>query len=303
MKQALMAALLLMVALALPARAQDRVTLGEARLFTNDLLGDGHDRWRSGSYTFSRFRGPAGADPARAGFGAVLEYRLRAEIIAPQSLTAAQPDRRYAGVIAPGLITHYRLGGVETAVGAELVLTGPDTGLWRFQRAVHQAVGLDTPDALADQMPNGIHPTIFTEFGRPVALGPRAQVRPFFQAQAGVETFARVGADLMLGVAAGGGPVARDPVTGHRLPAGPGLRGAGLVLGADVARVFDSRYLPEDGGPPPADHRARLRAGLLWQGGGPQGARLFTGLTWLGPEYDGQPEGQVVGSIHLALRF
>ena len=41
------------------AAAQDRVTLGWGRLLTNDLLGDGRDRWRTGSYTLSRVRGPA----------------------------------------------------------------------------------------------------------------------------------------------------------------------------------------------------------------------------------------------------
>ena len=43
------------------ALAQDRTILGYGRLFNNDLIGDGHDRWRTGSYHFSVVTGPEGA--------------------------------------------------------------------------------------------------------------------------------------------------------------------------------------------------------------------------------------------------
>ena len=44
---------------AVPAVAQERVTLGWGRLLTNDAIGDGKDRWRTGSYVLSRVRGPS----------------------------------------------------------------------------------------------------------------------------------------------------------------------------------------------------------------------------------------------------
>jgi hypothetical protein len=47
----------LTVSLASSVAAQDRVTLGWGRMFTNDVFGDGKDRWKTGSYTVSRIRG------------------------------------------------------------------------------------------------------------------------------------------------------------------------------------------------------------------------------------------------------
>ncbi len=61
-----------------PVQAQERVTLGFARLFNNDALGDTRDRWRSGGYSVSRFRGERWGGSLPTEFGAILEQRLRA---------------------------------------------------------------------------------------------------------------------------------------------------------------------------------------------------------------------------------
>lgn len=284
------------------AAAQERVTLGFARLFTNDALGDTHDRWRTGAYSVSRFRGDRWGGVLPESFGAILEQRLRSEIIAPESLTTANPDRRYAGVIAPGLATHWALWGLEARLGAELVFTGPQTKVGAFQREVHQLMGLDRPSVLGSQIPDGVHPTLNLELGRSFALSDRLVLRPFAEAQAGVEDYVRLGGDMVLGRFGHEGLFTRDTVTGHRVLgiAGTAEPGLSLTLGGDVAHVFGSAYLPASG---PADARAqrsRLRAGLHWQG---EKAEAFYGVTWLGKEYERQDEGQVVGSLRVNLRF
>ena len=76
--------------------------------------------------------------------------------------------------------------------------------------------------------------------------------------------------------------------------------GTSFVLGGDVAYVSDSVYLPSGYGFDIEDTRARLRAGVHWQG---TRASLFYGLTYLSEEFSTQPEGQVTGSIRVKFRF
>ena len=303
MYKALLAIVGAVIVLAGPVLAQDRVTLGHARLFSNDALGDAKDRWRSGSYMVSRLRGPSwdGVLPSRP--GEILEFRLRSEIIAPSDLvTPAPDDRRYAGVLALGLHTHFALGQAEASLGGELVVTGPQTGIGAFHREVHELFDMPEPQVLDDQIPNGIHPTLRAEIGQRFDLGRVVSLRPFVEAQAGVESFVRVGGDMVIGGFGTGALLVRDSVTGHLVEGIAGSDGPGLsfMLGGDVARVFDSAYLPSGGAAVLSDSRGRLRAGLNWQG---EKTEVFYGLTWMGKEYEAQPDEQVVGSIRLRLRF
>ena len=75
--------------------------------------------------------------------------------------------------------------------------------------------------------------------------------------------------------------------------------GFSLTLGADMARVFASEYFPSSG-PDLTDTRTRVRAGMQWQG---HVASVFYGATYLSPEFAGQGEGQVVGSLNVNFRF
>jgi hypothetical protein len=298
-------AFLLTLLLSVPTTgsAEQRVTLGFGRLFVNDLIGDGEDRWRTGSYTVSWVRGPVwdGTLPGRA--GTLLEFRFRGEILAPSNLSKSNPnDRRYAGSLSAGLHTHFALGAAEVAAGADLVFTGPQTGLGRFQSNFHDIFGLVEPQVLEEQIPNGVHPTVLVEVGRSFRMGETVTLRPFAEAQAGVETFVRVGGDLSIGGQWQGGLLIRDVSTGQRYVgiAGQQPLGVSFSLGGDVARVFDSVYLPSDGVPELSDTRSRLRAGLHWQG---DTADVFYGVTWLGKEFEQQTEDQVVGSLRVNLRF
>lgn len=284
------------------AEAEDRVSLGWGRIFTNDGLGDFKDRWRTGSYTLSHLRGTGwhGARPAR--FGDLLEFRARAEIIAPARLDVLPPgDRRYAGLASLGLHSHFETRGIETSLGLDLVATGPQTGLDDLQALIHRLLDYPEPDVAQGQIPDALHPTLVLELGRSLELADGATVRPFVEGQAGLETFLRAGVDLSFGRYGSGALMLRDPVTGQPYRAIPGDVSPGLTvtLGGDLARVFDSALLPA-GGPQAEPERARLRAGLAWQG---KTASAFYGLTWLSEEFDTQAEPQLVGALSLSLRF
>lgn len=303
MKNMLIAGLVGLMALATsPATAADRSILGWGRLFTNDFIGDGQDRWRSGSYTISQVRGQTwgGSLPS---FGEILEYRLQSQIIAAANLANPAPgDRRYAGVLSFGVHSHFSFASVEASVGADLVVTGPQTGVGHFQSWAHGLAGAPKPGGLDQQISNGLHPTLAAELGKTFTFSNNTSIRPFGELRAGDETLVRLGADLMLGGFATGSLMLRDPVTGQRYRAvkGDGAAGFSFVLGADVAAVANSVYLPASDPLELSKTRTRARAGVYWQG---DRFDLFYGLTWLSREFETQPEGQTLGSLNLRIRF
>ncbi len=293
------------VLIAPAADAGERTKLGYGRLMTNDYFGDGKDRWRTGSWTSSRIWGTGWDGTAPSTFGDLIELRLSSEIFAPDNLTnASVGDRPYAGALSIGAHTHFNWQGFEAAVGADLVLTGSDTGLGSFQRAVHKVLGVRQPsrDTLDEQIGNGVHPTIVGELGRDLTLAPRLHLRPFLEGRAGAETLVRAGLDLTFGTMGVGELLVRESVSGHRYRVikNDDASGFSFLLGADIAHVSDSIYLPEDRGFELTDSRDRVRAGVHWQG---EQASAFYGLTYLGEEFEAQKEGQIVGSIRFNLSF
>lgn len=311
MRQLTFAAATALIVLAgpVPAVAQadgaegSRFVMGFARLFSNDAIGDGRDRWRSGSYMVSMFRGRGWEGRLTQPPGDILEYRLRSEIVAPSTLSRPPAwDRRYAGILSLGLHNHFAFGPLDARVGADLVFTGPQTGVGAFQREFHEAFDYPRPRVLGTQIPNGLHATLSAELGRDFAMGQAVTLRPFVEAQAGIEDFARAGVDLTLGQGFAGALMTRDPVTGQRVQgvAGPDAEGFTFTFGADVARVFDSEILPKGGAAPLEQTRSRLRAGVHWRN---DRSEVFYGLTWHGREFTTQPDEQVTGSLRLRLRF
>lgn len=303
MKRLFMAAVL--IAGATMASAEERVTLGWGRMFSNDQIGDGSDRWQTGSYSVSRVRGVSWSGYEAAGFGDILELRGHAAIIAPESLTAPAPtDRRYAGILGFGMNTHFGWYGAEVALGAELMATGPSTGIGRFQKEFHELVGYvaPSPAVLGNQIGDKIHPGINGEIGKTFALGGLVQARPYVEARAGLESLVRVGGDITIGHLGRDGLMLRDVTTGQRYRGVEGSRSEGfsLTLGGDMARVFDSALLPSGGAATLEPERYRLRAGLHWQG---KRASTFYGVSYLSPEFVQQREGQLVGALSLNLRF
>lgn len=290
--------------LATQATAGERERLGYGRLIQNDFLGDGQDRWRTGSVASSRVWGRDWDGALPEEFGNIVEFRLNAEIMAPDNLVApAAGDRPYAGSLSFGLHTHLQRRSIEMAMGVDLVATGPMTGLGDFQTALHDVLGVDrASDAtLSGQIEDGIHPTAVMELGRTFSFGESTELRPFVEARAGAETMLRAGADLSIGRVGTGELLVRDPVSGQRYRTIQNAQsGMSFVLGGDIAKVDDSVFLPSADGYVLSDSRKRLRAGLHWQG---ESSSAFYGVTWLSEEFSGQGEGQMVGSLRLNLNF
>ncbi len=279
-----------------------RSYIGHGRLVVNDVFGDTLDRWRTGSVVASHVWGPDWTGELPTAAGEVLELRLMGEVIAPEWLSGPTAgDRPYVGAWSLGLHTHFQKQGWQISAGADMTLTGPQTGLSHVQGALHDLLSLPKASApvLNGQVANGLHGSLVVETGRDFAVGP-ATLRPFSELRWGVEDLARIGFDLSIGPVGQGDMLVRDPVTGHRYRAvSASDNGFGFVFGADVAKVTNSLYLPTTTNTL-TDARSRLRAGVSWQ---QDKWRGFYGLTLLGPEFVGQRTSQLVGAVRIKINF
>jgi hypothetical protein len=297
------AALLSFLAIVSGAAAEDgRQTLGVVRLLTNDALADRHDRWRSGGFGASAFRGEVwtGRLPTRP-FG-LMEYRLRGEVMAPVSLSNPVPgDRLYAGTWWLGAHTHFDWQGFEVSAGADIAITGEQSGIRQFQGWLHDNLSMPRVSIGGHQVDDSIYLHGTLEVARSLTWQ-MGEIRPFVEVQAGAETMARAGIDLTFGNLGRGGLRSRDPITGQRIEGIVGDTDGGwsFLLGADVAAVDQSVFLPEDRGYEAEDVRRRLRAGINYGFGS---SNIFYGVTYMSEEFVGQPTGQLVGSLSLGLRF
>lgn len=281
------------------AGAGERVHLGVSYAIGNDSIGQFRDRWQSSQLLGSVFLGPRTEEPRALAPGRLLELRLSHLLMTPEALAAPAPgDRPFAGAFGLELLTHGAWQGAEVTLGGGLVVTGPGTGTFRFQRWLHERLGYPLPAPEGREVGNGIHPSLVAEVGR--GFGTGWVVRPFVELRGGVETLARVGADVTWGTLGTRRVMIREPVTGQRLPGlwGPPELGLSLTAGADVAAVGYSAFLSGDGIDP--EPRLRLRGGVNWQGGG---WSVTYGATWLSPEFAGQREGQVVGVVQVGVSF
>lgn len=284
----LLVAALLLAALPLGAAAERPLW---SLVQTNDSLGEFRDRWRSAS-----------AQAALVWMDArgATELRFRADLMTPENLTRPAPDdRRHAGTLSLGLHRHGTRGGVDWRAGAEAVVIGRQTGLLKLQRELHELLAYPIPTLDDWQIGNRVTARVSGEVSRPFLAG-GWEIRPFAEAEAGPEDLLRIGVDVARGVLGDGGFRLRDATSGHRISPGAPEAGWGLALGADVAKVQESVYLPARLGYELTPVRTRVRAGVYrgWRHGG-----VFYGLTWLSPEFEAQREGQFVGALQARLRF
>ena len=297
-------ALGLFAGLSTMALAEGRERIGYGLIFTNDVIGDTKDRWRTGSVASSRIWADDWNGAAPEGFGDLLEFRFNGEIIAPENLSRpAAQDRPFVGALSFGMHTHFKPAQIEYSAGADLIVTGPQTGLDDFQDFIHDIVGERKISGRVrrNQVDNAFRPSGVFEAGREFDLG-AARIRPFAEARVGVEDLVRAGADITIGSLTRNELMIREPVTGQRYRVvredRPGLA---FVLGGDIAYVDKSDYLPARSGITTTEDRARLRGGAHWEGR--RGGSIFYGVTWLSEEFDQQSEGQIVGSVQFRLRF
>jgi len=200
-------------------------------------------------------------------------------------------------------LTCYGHGTTRTRVGADLTVLGPQTGLSSFQSRVHQALGLPQVRFTGQQLDNDILFGVSTETAEAIPVAPGITARPFGEVQIGPEDTIRVGADVLIGGGLADDLLIRDVTTGHLYPGIVDQTNAGFsfVIGADTALVTDSVFLPGGDLAAARERRDRVRVGVHWHGA--TGTSLFYGLTYLGPEYEGQSQGQVTGSVKLDFNF
>lgn len=291
-----------LLSLGTPAVSEGRTNIGEGRLFNNDYLGDGKDRWHTGSYTYSNIRALDQYSGTEA-FGDLIEYRFRAAVIAPSRRSNAPGDRPYVGTLSVGAHTHFDMSGTQVSLGGDLVAIGPQTGLSDFQLKFHDTFGLDNPPYVDQQLANEVFLNAAAAATRRYDLSDTVSLRPFIEAQAGTEDLVRIGGDVVFGTVAQDDLLLRDVVTGqlYRGTEKAGVFGMSYLLGADLASVFGSRYLPESAGYTVSDTRSRARAGVFWQVG--EDVSFFYGATYLSEEFEGQSEGQVIGSLKVNFNF
>ncbi len=289
--------------------AEEKPHAGEKRIqmssvFTNDLLGDGKDRWRTFSLDMSATFGSGDLKELPTQAWERFQVRLRTEVIAPENLSApAAGDRQLAGIIGLGAYTHFQVSDYEVFYGGELVFVGENTGVSRALDDIHNSQGFNIPSAavLANQIPNAIYPTLHAGISRSIRHE-SSLIRPFAEAQAGAETFLRVGADAIFGGAMINDFLLRDSVSGQLVSHAKASdsKGFGFLIGADAAYVVDSNYLANTGVSKFKEFRPRARAGVVLQA---NRFEAFYGATWLGKEFEGQRDDQIVGSLSLRLSF
>ena len=160
---------------------QGRQMIGAGRLFSNDYFGDGRDRWRTGSFVYSHVRGRE-AYSGTEGFGDVIEYRYRAEIIAPGGGSKSPGDRPYVGTMSLGAHTHFDMNGMEISAGADVVAIGSQTGLSDFQEQFHDTFDMTPPLFTDQQLGNKFLLNGTVTATRPYQMSDRVSLRPFAEA-------------------------------------------------------------------------------------------------------------------------
>ncbi|MGH1368464.1 MAG: lipid A-modifier LpxR family protein [Maritimibacter sp.] len=294
---------LFLVLCASPLLAEGRVYLGMGGLSSNDAYGDFQDRWQTASRSHSFVFGPEGTVSAPADIGAVLELRSGFQVITPDNtMTPAPGDRPVVGVLRSGVHTHFSRLGAEFVLGAGVEAMGPATQVTALQDRFHATLGFDQIAApvLAAQMGNKLRPMLGAEAAWSMQMDPNITFRPFAELRAGLESYGRIGADLLIGDGFGHGLLGRDYVTGQPYKItdphdGPSVS---LLLGADTAAMLNSQFLPA--ATPATTLRTRIRAGMMVED---SAFSFYYGATYLTPEFQGQPSGQLLGSMQIKMRF
>lgn len=290
----------LAAAFTLPAAMASAQTASS--FFTNDHIGDGHDRWRSGAYTkFYSF------EPSPE-WDASIDIRLRSEILSPWG-SAEQPagaDRPYAGMLGAGLFFNDYWGQVDYNFGFEAIFLGDMTGVQQFQDSFHETFGFEgyTPQPGHDKLENDATGMISGELARKYTLGSAGAIRPFVTGKVGYEMFVRAGVDLMIGNYGSADRFVRDPVSGFLQPSSAqradAMSGVSLLAGFDYTHVGRDYLITDGGSVDLKSGRTRSRLGMQ-AGLGP--VSVFYGATRLSEEFEGQVEGQTVGTLSVEFNF
>jgi len=276
--------------------------VGSIGSFTNDALGDTHDRWQTASYQRSWIFEAGDLPVAEA-----LELRFRGQIVSPWH-DSLQPggDRPYATALGLGAFGHGDVLGLEVRGGAELLAIGDQTGLDWVQYTAHDLMGYDggyDPRLRNDpHVPNDFDGKLELEVARSISFGGTGLLRPYIYGEAGAETALRAGADIVFGHLADMDDRywVRDVVTGQPLPTDLHRRGFSLIAGFDAGEVYDSYTIPTGSEVDLERSRMRARIGVKGDVGN---LGIFFGQSWISEEFTGQVEPQRLGTLSVSLAF
>jgi hypothetical protein len=274
---------------------------GEVGSFTNDYFGDGHDRWRSGSYQRSYY-----SQRNQNQWVDGIELRWRSEIVTPWTPSKQRGgDVPFSTALGFGGSLHRNIGALETRVGGEILVLGELTGLELVQRGVHDGLGMeesyDPNRNNVEHVENGVDLRFDLEIATTIHINPNSMIRPYTAITFGGDQETMVGADIVLGSLARAEIWTRDVVTGRLLtPQVAQFRSLSLVAGWDARSVDASIHLPEGSRVDMEPEQFRTRIGLQVNNAF---LDFFIGQAWLTSSFVNQAEPQRVGMLSVAFAF
>lgn len=304
-------------------RSESRDIMAEGAIW-NDRIGDGKDRYKTGGMTQAWvFPETLFLDerliPGRV---SALELQGRGFIATPDNTQAggAATDRpfvQYVGVGAyhrswsrPSRLSDNTTGALETRAGVEVGWQGDPLPLFEIQEALHDntqtninaANSVDSEFLLNLEIEGVYRRQTSTRF---LDL----DIAPFLRLSTGMrENSVRAGADIILGSSLSARTWNHEPAIGALLPGGSKQREGfnwAIWVGGDAGFVASDAFL--DGGftadGPKVERESltfRVRAGLMLEY---DPIAIVYSINWLSPEFESQPEGQVIGAVSLKYRF
>ncbi|HUS55907.1 MAG TPA: lipid A-modifier LpxR family protein [Thermohalobaculum sp.] len=297
-------------------------------VFWNDSFGDGKDRWKSGGLT-QAFVFPEhifSNDNWFEGRASGLELNVRGLVMTPDNTASTRTDSgdrpfaQYAavGIYLDSIVRPRALSPtvglqIEDRFGVEAGWQGDPLPLFDIQNAVH---GMTGTEGNAGNLSNSINGEVLVnlEARRTLRFHADGSLRdiefaPFVQTSLGMrENSLRVGGDVFIGSALEGRTWGSDLATGAVM-AGASMPGEGInwtfFAGGDLGYIASDAFL--DGGfagnGPRVERRdlvGRARVGVLMDY---NEFSVGFSLNWLGEEFHGQSDGQVIGAIQLKYRF
>ncbi|MFQ1702246.1 lipid A-modifier LpxR family protein [Loktanella agnita] len=274
---------------------------GEVGSFTNDFFGDGHDRWRSGSYQRSYY-----SEGPKLKWAEGLELRARSEIVTPWT-PSNQPegDVPYSTSLAFAAFAHNSILGFDTRIGGEVLLMGDASGMEMIQRTTHDSLGMDESFDPSrgdfERVGNGVAFRFEAEVGRSFNITAQSMLRPYTEVTLGADQAASVGADLVIGPMVSADTWTRDVVTGRLLtPQVNEIQGLSFIAGWDVRSVNTSVHFPAHSAVELEEIQYRSRVGFQ---NSTNFANYFIGQAWLSPSFVGQVEPQRLGMLSISFTF
>lgn len=301
-------------------------------VFWDDFFGDGKDRWKTGgitqSYVFPEHIFSNGN--WLKGRASALELNVRALVMTPDDTAFAgvnSDDRPFAQYAAIGLylrsitrpeaLTPVVAVQAEDRVGIEVGWQGDPLPLFDIQNSLH---GMTGTNGDAGNLSNTIDGELLVNLearrtwrfhidGSGAGARRDLEFAPFVQTSLGMrENSLRAGGDFFVGSALEGRTWGSDLSTGAVM-AGASMPRQGfnwtVFFGGDVGYIASDAFLDGGfaGGGPSVQRRdivGRARAGLLLEY---DNLGVGFSLNWLGQEFRGQSDGQVIGAIQLKYRL